>query len=220
MTERRDPASLFAHCFKTPLSSISTATELLARHVKEQLNEGDARLLEVAQRNARQLELRLNQLLSASEATPEGIRLVLDLAQLEAIHGLKAEVDATSGSPEPPPAPESPPPSPPASPPDAGDRIIVHADPEIADLIPKFLENRSKDIDLIVDALEKKDLESVRTIGHGMKGAGGGYGFTGISDIGREIETAAKEQDSERILQGVKQLYEYLQRVEVIYDES
>ena len=55
-------------------------------------------------------------------------------------------------------------------------------------------------------------------LGHSMKGAGGGYGFTGVSEIGRSIEEAAKERDASLIRMSMMKLTEYLDRVEVIYE--
>jgi Hpt domain len=68
--------------------------------------------------------------------------------------------------------------------------------------------------------LEKNDFEAIRMLGHSMKGAGGGYGFDGVTEIGRNLEEAAKEADSNKIRNGVHELAEYLRRVEVIYDEQ
>ena len=56
-------------------------------------------------------------------------------------------------------------------------KIIARVDPEIADLIPGYLINREQDIVAIYDALNKKDLPTVRILVHSMKGSGGGYGF-------------------------------------------
>ncbi|MCX5849313.1 MAG: Hpt domain-containing protein [Deltaproteobacteria bacterium] len=97
-------------------------------------------------------------------------------------------------------------------------KIIVHVDNDLADLIPGYLFNRKKDIAAIHDALEKKDLETIRILGHSMKGSGGGYGFENITDIGMLIEKAAKEGRDEDILLQIKRLEDYLLQVEVLYD--
>ena len=51
-----------------------------------------------------------------------------------------------------------------------------------------------------------------------MKGAGGGYGFDYISEIGVAIEVAAKEKNTEDIRNWVNELSAYLEKVEVVYD--
>jgi len=97
-------------------------------------------------------------------------------------------------------------------------KIIVHVDHDLADLIPGYLANRKKDIAAIHEALEKNDMDTVRIIGHSMKGSGGGYGFETITDIGRMMEKAAKEDSDEDILTQVERLEDYLHQLEIIYE--
>ena len=97
-------------------------------------------------------------------------------------------------------------------------KIFVHVDNDLADLIPGYLANREKDIIAIREALEKKDLETIRILGHSMKGSGGGYGFETITDIGMLMEKAAMEGNGEDISLQVKRLEDYLRRVEIVYD--
>jgi HPt (histidine-containing phosphotransfer) domain-containing protein len=99
------------------------------------------------------------------------------------------------------------------------EKIIVTVDEDLADLIPGFLNNRQQDIKTMNEALEGSDYETVRTVGHSVKGSGGGYGFEYITEIGRSLETAAKEQDTENIQEWLRELAYYLEIVEVIYDE-
>jgi HPt (histidine-containing phosphotransfer) domain-containing protein len=98
------------------------------------------------------------------------------------------------------------------------ERIIIHVDPEIADLIPGFLENRRKDIKAMDEALRQGDFEAIRVLGHSMKGAGGSYGFDAVTDIGKSLEDAAKNTNAEKIQRSVGELAAYLSRVEVIYE--
>src|SRR5690349_7799020 len=90
------------------------------------------------------------------------------------------------------------------------EHIVVLVDPDLEDLIPGFFEYRRKDIDSINKALQGDDFETIRILGHGMKGAGGGYGFDRITDIGRAIETAAKSGDRATIERFVAELASYL----------
>ncbi len=97
------------------------------------------------------------------------------------------------------------------------EKIIVNVDSTIKDLIPGFLENRQEDIKSIYDALKKEDYETIRILGHSMKGAGGGYGFDEITDIGRLIEESAEGKNQEEIKKWVIDLTNYLDRVEIVY---
>ena len=97
-------------------------------------------------------------------------------------------------------------------------RIIVHADPDLADLIPGYLANRKMDIAAIREALDKNDLDTVRIHGHSMKGSGGGYGFQTITDIGKMLEKNAQEGLNDGIRVQIEGLEEYLRQIEVVYD--
>ena len=93
---------------------------------------------------------------------------------------------------------------------------VVYIDPDFIDLIPFFLESRHKEIVIIRECIEKADLKEAQRLGHGMKGAGGGYGFQEISSIGKSIEEAAKAGNTEEIERALERLAEYLSVVEVL----
>lgn len=97
------------------------------------------------------------------------------------------------------------------------DRIVVRIDPDLEDLIPGFIENRRKDVSAILEALEKDDFQPIRSLGHSMKGAGGGYGFHAITDMGAALETAAKNKENDAIRRHANELSSYLDRVEIVF---
>lgn len=96
------------------------------------------------------------------------------------------------------------------------EKIIIKIDPDLEDLIPGFLNNRAKDVETIRALLDGEDLDQIRLLGHSMKGAGGGYGFDRITEIGDVIETAAIAGDLMVIRDAVDQLADYLARVEPV----
>jgi CheY-like chemotaxis protein len=98
------------------------------------------------------------------------------------------------------------------------DAIRIRANPTLADLIPEFLENRRNDVTAIRDALLEGDFEIIERLGHGMRGAGGSWGFQGITDIGAALEEAAKYSDAGTSLKWVGELSSYLDRLVVVYD--
>ena len=97
-------------------------------------------------------------------------------------------------------------------------KIKVIVDPELQDLIPGFLQNRRLDISRLQGATETDDFETISTLGHRMRGDGGGYGFAMISELGHAIETAAKDKNLREIRRLVDELERYLDRVEVVYE--
>jgi HPt (histidine-containing phosphotransfer) domain-containing protein len=97
------------------------------------------------------------------------------------------------------------------------DKLIVTVDPQIAALVPRFLANRAADVDKIRGALAGAEFEVIRMAAHGMKGAGGGYGFPEISRLGAALEEGALQRDAAAITALVASLEEYLGRIEIEY---
>lgn len=97
------------------------------------------------------------------------------------------------------------------------ERITVRIDKELEDLIPGYIQHRQEDIAAIKNALTAGGFESIRVLGHSMKGSGGGYGFDRITEIGRAIEESAQNKDPAAILAHIDELADYLSRVEIVY---
>ena len=98
----------------------------------------------------------------------------------------------------------------------ATERILVRADTRLRAVIPGYLETRRKDVQAILQALERSDYEPIRELGHRMSGSGSGYGFARITEIGAALERAAKQRDSDEIRRRVTELTRYLQQVEIV----
>ena len=94
--------------------------------------------------------------------------------------------------------------------------ILLRANPRFADLVPAFLGNLRRDVVTMRDALDRGDFETVQSLGHNMKGAGGSWGFQAISDIGAALEEAAKNRDAEASRRWVGELSSCLDRVEIV----
>lgn len=82
--------------------------------------------------------------------------------------------------------------------------------------VPLLLELTRGDLQNLRDALEAADYSRIRFIGHDLKGSGGGFGFDGVSAIGKLIEEAAKRIDGEEVSRQIAALADYLDRVKVI----
>src|SRR5690242_5539469 len=98
------------------------------------------------------------------------------------------------------------------------DTIVVRVDPRFADLIPAFLQNRRQDVIAILNAVDQRDFETVESLGHGMKGAGGSWGFQAITDIGAALEQAGESADIAASQKWLSELSTYLDRVEIVSD--
>jgi CheY-like chemotaxis protein len=98
----------------------------------------------------------------------------------------------------------------------ARDAIRVLAPQGIEHLIPGYLDNRGADLHNLAAAIERSDYDTIRVLGHNMKGSGNAYGFAAISAIGRSLERAAQEQSSDDIRTQISVLVDYLKRVEIV----
>ncbi len=98
-----------------------------------------------------------------------------------------------------------------------GEKLVIKVDPDLAGLIPGFIQGRHDDIRELKIAVEKGDMDTARILGHNMKGSGGGYGFNGITEIGGALEKAAKDGNKEEIVRLIGELSGYLGRIEIVY---
>lgn len=100
----------------------------------------------------------------------------------------------------------------------ADQKITVTVDADLEDLIPGFMDNRRKDLEKLRAAMTEVDFAGVQSIGHSLKGVGGGYGFHGLSEIGAGLENAAKAKDQTSVAQLVGELSDYLARVDIVFE--
>jgi len=99
----------------------------------------------------------------------------------------------------------------------AHEKIIITIDDDyILELIPDYLTGRRDEVKVLLDAATQKDFATLQSLGHQMKGTGGGYGFDHITVIGGQLESGAKAQDLPAIEQEIADLRDYLERVEVV----
>lgn len=97
------------------------------------------------------------------------------------------------------------------------ERILIKVESELETLMPRFLANRHRDLETIAQGLAARDFERIRKTGHDMKGAGGGYGFERISELGAAIEVAATAQDSDELVSLMQRYRDFLSEVDVVY---
>ena len=94
--------------------------------------------------------------------------------------------------------------------------VIVEKDLE--DLVPAFMTNRRKEVETLRAALEARDFEQLRQLGHRMKGVGNSYGFSKVSELGKSIEDGARSEDRGALEALIVDYADYLERVQVVYE--
>jgi len=97
-------------------------------------------------------------------------------------------------------------------------KITVTIDSDLEELIPGFMENRRKDLDALDNAVEQSDLQALQSIGHNLKGVGGGYGFDRMSELGAAIEQAGKSGDLDSAREMIRELRDYCTQVEIVFE--
>jgi CheY-like chemotaxis protein len=104
--------------------------------------------------------------------------------------------------------------APPAAPAE-DDAAVRIEDPEIAPLVPQFIEHRKAEVVMYREAMADGELARIQASAHKMKGTGRGYGLDVISRIGGDLEVAAHEKNVPRMTELIDELDAYLQRVRI-----
>lgn len=68
---------------------------------------------------------------------------------------------------------------------------------ELLSLVNGFLVRRSEEVPVLRDALRRRDFKTIEVVGHKLKGNGTGYGFPGLTRIGAQLESAARNSNKE-----------------------
>jgi signal transduction histidine kinase/CheY-like chemotaxis protein/HPt (histidine-containing phosphotransfer) domain-containing protein len=94
-------------------------------------------------------------------------------------------------------------------------RIRVRVEKGMEDVVPSYLEKRRKEIPQYRNALANQDFDTIRLLGHKLKGTGAGYGFVGLTSIGAALERAAVQGDIQDIGENMEQFAQYIDRVDL-----
>ncbi|MBI5844381.1 MAG: response regulator [Deltaproteobacteria bacterium] len=94
--------------------------------------------------------------------------------------------------------------------------ILAWVNPDLEELAPQYLKTLAKSADTMMVCLGSSDFDTVRTLGHRMKGEGNAFGFEAISRLGAVIEDAAARKNSQKISDYVEKLRDFLTRVEIV----
>jgi signal transduction histidine kinase/CheY-like chemotaxis protein/HPt (histidine-containing phosphotransfer) domain-containing protein len=86
-------------------------------------------------------------------------------------------------------------------------------DSSLAALAPRYLKNMTKELKALRDAEAAKDDATVQRIGHNLHGNGASFGFPRFTDLGAELEQAAKEGRWHEIHRAVERFAGYLEQV-------
>lgn len=105
----------------------------------------------------------------------------------------------------------------PAGPKSSAAYSVVHVNQELKHLLPRFFENRRKDIEVLSQSLTQGDYAAIQTLSHNIKGVAGSFNFTDMVDRIRRIERAAMDKNDDEVRRHLEALAVYLDEVEVVY---
>lgn len=95
-------------------------------------------------------------------------------------------------------------------------RIPVRPPRPLAGLARNYLDKRAVELERLQELASGSDLDAIARIAHQIKGSGGSFGFAGLTEIGSELELAAKAGDRQGVAARLEDLKRYLQRVEIV----
>lgn len=74
----------------------------------------------------------------------------------------------------------------------------LQADPsaDIADLLPDYLQGRVEELKVLKSFISNREFKKIEQIAHKVAGSAGSYGLGKLSEIAREMEASAKEENA------------------------
>jgi len=90
----------------------------------------------------------------------------------------------------------------------------------LKDIIPGILEEWRREIDIMRQAVSESDFDAVQKISHKMKGTGGMFGLSGMTEMGGGLETAAINRSKEGMKKHLHMLASYVEEVRMSFNRQ
>ncbi len=94
------------------------------------------------------------------------------------------------------------------------DSLMTDIPDELKAIVPGYLKARMKELPVLSRLLEDAQYSRIQSLAHDLKGTGSSYGFPELTRLGSELEAAAKSSNSGDLANQLRELNEYLNRVE------
>lgn len=102
----------------------------------------------------------------------------------------------------------------------ANEKIKIDIDVDLQDLIPRFIENRKNEIQLLHKLVSENDIPAVAQLAHKIKGTAAGYGFSHLSNLASEMELAARNNDPYPLVSIVTEMNDHFDNIEINFINS
>lgn len=86
-------------------------------------------------------------------------------------------------------------------------------DPDFAELIEFFVDALPERRQALADDFKAGRIDALRVTAHQLKGAGGGYGFDGLSSLASHLEEMCKSGEPGEISAAVLELCQHIDRI-------
>ena len=96
----------------------------------------------------------------------------------------------------------------------------VTVDEDLKELAIEYIEKRRSEMTTWESLLAEKNFPNLSSLGHKMKGVGESYGFSDLTRLGAELETAAKACDLAKVTQTVTAIKDYVLNVEIKFEAA
>jgi HPt (histidine-containing phosphotransfer) domain-containing protein len=94
-------------------------------------------------------------------------------------------------------------------------KLIISVDPDLADLVPGYFENRKLELQSLKHFFQQQKWMEIQMIGHKLKGNAASYGFEKLTDLGASLEESSKSKNQEKIHQLILEIESYLMSIEL-----
>lgn len=87
-------------------------------------------------------------------------------------------------------------------------------------LLPSYFKVRDQDLELVRKALSTRDFESIKSIGHRIKGSARSYGFEEVGRLSQKLEDAALQDNLEQCNQIVDEIEKIITEAKQDYNQE
>lgn len=88
-------------------------------------------------------------------------------------------------------------------------------DEDVQALMPLYFESRWNEIPRLRELVAQGELKQVARMGHSMRGNGATYGVQEICGLGEQLQEAAHQQNTTRLLTVIQELEDFLRKLQL-----
>lgn len=95
--------------------------------------------------------------------------------------------------------------------------LRIEIDPDLKDLIPRYLNRLTVNLATGRDALRIGNFNVLQKLGHDLRGSAGSFGFFALHHIADRLEQAAISQDYKASGSALDDMHTFVERVIVVF---